>query len=198
MNSRTPEHQRRDQARHESERHDGERIREAGQAGAAAAKDAVKSQLNEGKTAASQAARSTAEAMEEAASSLAGQDRDSLARVASSMAEQLSDLAKSLEQRSLDELTRDARQLARKHPGLFIAGGVALGLAMGRFFRASAQRARSSRSESEIPEDEPGELWLPDGPEHDPVANPSGRPDTNTNQPGDSPGDYRMRENRHE
>ena len=37
----------------------------------------------------------------------------------------------------MDELIRDTRYLARREPGLFLAGSVALGFAISRFFKAS-------------------------------------------------------------
>lgn len=171
MNSRTPENTYRGDDRPQNDEpggrghdgHDGDRIREAGKAGASAARDAARSRLDEGKHAASDAASSTARALDEAASSLSAQDQESLARVTSSLAEQLSRFATSLEERNIDELSREARRLAREHPGLFIAGGAALGLALGRFFRASGQRRHTSSSpESRALHQERDERWPPD------------------------------------
>lgn len=153
MNSRTPKDKYRDDASrkhgHRSDGGDAGSIREAGKAGASAARHAAQSRLEEGKTAASGAATSAARALDEAASSLSSQDQESLARVTSSLAEQLSRLAQSLEQRNVDELSRDARRLAREHPGLFVAGGVALGLAMSRFFKASGERPHTSHRDAQ-------------------------------------------------
>jgi hypothetical protein len=167
MNSRTPEKPYRADDRQQDYEaagrgHDGDRIREAGKAGAAAAGDAARARLDQGRRTASDAASGTARALDEAASSLSAQDHESLARVTSSLAEQLSRFASSLEQRNIDELSREARRVAREHPGLFIAGGAALGLALGRFFRASGRRRHSPSSiESRAPDQEREEHWLP-------------------------------------
>lgn len=185
MNSRTPENAYRGDDRQNYQPggrgHDGDRIREAGKAGASAARDAAQSQLDEGRHAASEAASSTAGALEDAASSFSAHDQESLARVTSSLAEQLSRFASSLEQRNLDELSREARRLAREHPGLFIAGGAALGFALGRFFRASGERRQPSSSyESRALDQERDERWIPD----DSTAGRS----TTTSRQGDGPG----------
>lgn len=166
MNSRTPEEKYRDipsRRNDDGESGDADGIREAAKEGASAARDAAEAQLEGGKTVASEAATSVARALDGAASSLSAENHESLARVTSTLAEQLSNLARSLEQRNVDELTRDARRLAREHPGLFVAGGIALGLAMGRFFRASGERQHKSHRDVEASDRAAEERWRSDG-----------------------------------
>jgi hypothetical protein len=55
------------------------------------------------------------------------------------MADRLHGFSDYLENRRIDELFEDARRLAQRNPGLFIAGGVVLGLALSRFLKASVQ-----------------------------------------------------------
>lgn len=127
----------------------GERIEQAGREGAAVFKDEARSSLERGKSSAAGMAGDASDALEEAASSLASQGRDSLADAASMMSTRLSGLAEALESRSVDDLLRQARRMARENPALFAAGGVAVGLALARFFRAST----GAEHESSAPTD---------------------------------------------
>lgn len=122
----------------------GERMKRAGHEGAEAAKDRARSEFEERKGAAAEAVESTSDAMGDAAASFSAHGQESLAEGARAMSTQLSKLAGSIEGRSLDELLRDTRRLAREHPASFAAGGVALGLLLSRFFKASDSRQRAS------------------------------------------------------
>lgn len=64
-----------------------------------------------------------------------------LADLASRVAGTVGNLATRLREGSIDELVDDARALARRNPGLFIAGGVVAGFVLARFVKASAHRA---------------------------------------------------------
>jgi hypothetical protein len=125
-----------------------ERIKEAGkQAVGDMARDAseeARSAVERGKHQAVGAAERTAAALDQTSANLAAEGQETLAEVAGMLSSRLSGLAHSLERRSLDELARDARQLAQRNPGLFVAGGVALGIALSRFFKASAPQRPSS------------------------------------------------------
>ena len=50
-------------------------------------------------------------------------------------------LATRLREGSIDELVDDTRALARRNPGLFIAGGLVAGFVLARFVKASSRRA---------------------------------------------------------
>lgn len=123
---------------------DKERIRQAGQEALSGATEDVRARLERGKSTAADSAASTSEVLEHTASDLSSHGQESLARATSALAGRLSDLATQLEQRSLDELTRDASELARRNPGLFVAGGLAVGVALSRFFKATPPSAESS------------------------------------------------------
>jgi hypothetical protein len=64
-----------------------------------------------------------------------------LADLANRLAGTVGNLATRLREGSIDDLVQDTRALARRNPGLFIAGGVVAGFMLARFVKASAQRA---------------------------------------------------------
>jgi hypothetical protein len=76
---------------------------------------------------------------------LKGQDQESLADYAGQLAGSMKNFAESLRQRNLDELVNDTQQLARNNPTLFLMGSVAVGIALSRFLKASADRSGSNR-----------------------------------------------------
>jgi hypothetical protein len=69
------------------------------------------------------------------------ENEPTLAELASRLAGTVGNLATRLREGSIDDLVTDTRELARRNPGLFIAGGVAVGFALARFVKASARRA---------------------------------------------------------
>lgn len=64
-----------------------------------------------------------------------------LADLASRIADTVGNLATRLREGSIDDLVDDTRALARRNPGLFIAGGMVAGFVLARFVKASAHRA---------------------------------------------------------
>ncbi len=72
---------------------------------------------------------------------LKSQNQESLADYAGQLAGSMKDFAESLRQRNLDELVKDTQQLARNNPTLFLMGSVAVGIALSRFLKASAERS---------------------------------------------------------
>ena len=64
-----------------------------------------------------------------------------LADLANRIASTVGNLATRLREGSVDELLEETRSLARRNPGLFIAGGVIAGFVLARFVKASARRA---------------------------------------------------------
>jgi hypothetical protein len=57
-----------------------------------------------------------------------------------SLANNVGNLATRLREGSIEDLVDDTRALARRNPGLFIAGGIVAGFALARFAKASAGR----------------------------------------------------------
>jgi hypothetical protein len=83
--------------------------------------------------------------VDRAAEELREQDQQSLADYAGQLAGNMKNLAESLRERSLDDLISDTQQLARNNPTLFVMGSIMAGLALSRFFKASAQRSAHGR-----------------------------------------------------
>jgi hypothetical protein len=81
-----------------------------------------------------------------------------LAQLANRAASTVGNLATRLREGSLEDLVEDTRMLARRNPGLFIAGGLLAGFALARFVKASAQRTYEPAYErmDDSPEDVPG------------------------------------------
>ncbi len=77
-----------------------------------------------------------------------------LGRYAQTAAQEIASAAEYLRQRDCRQLHEDARQVVRRHPELFLGGLFVMGVAIGRFLRASspadapAGRERSQRDKS--------------------------------------------------
>jgi hypothetical protein len=84
--------------------------------------------------------------VERVSEELKDQDQDSLADYTGQLAGSMKNFAESLRQRSLDEFVKDTQQLARSNPTLFLMGSVAVGIALSRFLKASAERSGPNRS----------------------------------------------------
>jgi len=105
---------------------------------AAAAEQQAEALLSDAKRSATAAVGDASEAVDEAASVLSSRGQETLSQAAGALSSRLENLASYFETRSLDDLTREARTLAAQNPALFIAGGVAVGFALSRFFKASS------------------------------------------------------------
>lgn len=74
------------------------------------------------------------------------ESQPTIANYTGQMASSVSRLATRLRDGSIDDLVGDTRELARRNPGMFLAGGVALGFALSRFLKASGQQAEASQA----------------------------------------------------
>lgn len=73
-------------------------------------------------------------------------DNDALkTRVMSSVAHGLSTASDALRQRSVADLTSDVKELAKRHPGAFMAAAAVAGFAAARFIRSSSRRQMAER-----------------------------------------------------
>lgn len=74
-----------------------------------------------------------------------------IADLANRLANTVGNLATRLREGSIDDLLDDTRSLARRNPGLFIAGGVLAGFALARFAKASARRTETLSGSDDAP-----------------------------------------------
>jgi len=72
-----------------------------------------------------------------------GDGQPRLANYANQAADRVNALAARLREASIEDLLEDTRDLARRNPGLFILGGVALGIVVSRFLKSSASNLNS-------------------------------------------------------
>jgi hypothetical protein len=123
-----------------------------GSEAAETAKQTAQSVFGDAKRAAVDATERTADAIGDASASLEDSGQSDLSEATAALASKLHDFSGYLENRSINDLFEDARRLAARNPGLFIAGGVVIGVALSRFFKASmASSASASTSSSTTP-----------------------------------------------
>jgi hypothetical protein len=151
----------------ESEKSSGETMREGMEKAKAKAAETIaeaqhrgKSHVETQKERAAEQAGKLSDALGEASARLREEGEPSLARYTEQIASSISGLAEKFRDRSVDDLLRDTRDLARREPALFLAGSVALGFAISRFFKASSStdarqewHSRTSAAVQEIPDD---------------------------------------------
>jgi hypothetical protein len=113
-----------------------------------------KSRVGAQKDRAAEQAGKLSDALGQASARLRDEGEPSLARYTEQLASSISGLADRFRDRSVDDLLRDTRDLARREPALFLAGTVALGFAISRFFKASSSDRHDSYGDGEY-----GEEW---------------------------------------
>lgn len=109
----------------------------------------------------------TADALRQTSQHLREQDQGSVAQYIDQAADRVEHFAGYLRQRQLGDLVQDAERFARRQPGLFLGGAVALGLLGARFLKSSGQRG-SAQAASPSPGSRPAPWpssagWTPDG-----------------------------------
>jgi hypothetical protein len=82
-----------------------------------------------------------ASAVKKAGDELSQHDQSLVGKMVKQAGDGLENLARSLADKSPEDLIEAARDFSRRNPAAFIAGGVLLGLAAGRFLRSSAPQA---------------------------------------------------------
>jgi hypothetical protein len=97
----------------------------------------LKQTAEQQKTRGIDALKGFAHAIETAAGELQSQS-PGVARHIREAAKSVEGLSNNLRNRSVDELMHAASDLARSQPGVFVAGAVAAGFALSRFFKSSA------------------------------------------------------------
>jgi hypothetical protein len=98
--------------------------------------------LDEQKGMAAERIGGVADALRQAGQELAGNDESTLAQYTNTLAEELDKFSSSLRDREIGSLIDDAKQLAYRQPEWFVAGALAAGFVIGRFFKSSRRAAR--------------------------------------------------------
>ena len=119
-----------------------------------------KEKIESGKRAAADQIAEIADAIDVAGSQL-DQSQPTLASYASQLANGVGTLATRLREDSVEDIYRDMRQLATRHPGMFLLGSAALGLVAARFMKASADQTSLGGGEDlgMQAENEHGQSW---------------------------------------
>jgi len=109
-----------------------------------AAQEQASSFLGDQKDMAAQSLGGVAQALRHAGQELADNDQSTLAQYTDSLAGQIDNFSNSLRDREIGSLLEDAKQLAYRQPEWFVAGALAAGFALGRFFKSSRSRSQQN------------------------------------------------------
>jgi hypothetical protein len=124
---------------------------EWGQGGAdlvSAARDRGMEQLEGAKGQLAEGAERVAAAVDRTADELDGEGDSALSGYGHSLASLMRELAGGLRERDVEAFARELGVLARRNPGLFLAGSVALGFGIARFFKAHSPQSFAGSSAS--------------------------------------------------
>jgi len=102
-----------------------------------------KEKIESGKRAAADQIAEIADAIDVAGSQL-DQSQPTLANYAAKIADSVGGLASRLREDSIEDLYHDVRQVASRHPGMFLLGSAALGLVLARFMKASGEQLETA------------------------------------------------------
>jgi hypothetical protein len=105
---------------------------------AAAARDRGMEELEGAKGHLAEGAERVAAAVDRTAEELDGEGGDTISGFGHSVASLMRQLAGGLRERDVEQFASELGQLARRNPGVFLAGSVALGFGVARFFKARA------------------------------------------------------------
>lgn len=108
-----------------------------------------KQRMESGKRAAADQIADIADAIDAAGAKL-DQSQPTIANYASRLAGNVSGLAAHLREDSIEDLYYQVRQLAVRHPGMFLLGSAALGVAIARFMKASERDLEALYEEDEL------------------------------------------------
>jgi hypothetical protein len=111
---------------------------------AAAARDRGIEHLEGAKGQLAEGAERVAAAVERTANELEGDGDDAISGFGRSVASLMRQLAGGLRERDVEAFAHELGALARRNPGVFLAGSVALGFGIARFFKARGPQSRAS------------------------------------------------------
>src|SRR5688572_6970424 len=121
-------------------------------------KEDGKEKIESGKRAAADQIAEIADAIDLAGSQL-DQSQPTLANYATQLANSVGTFATRLREDSIEDIYRDVRQLAARHPGMFLLGSAAVGLVAARFMKASAEDASVGEGLGRQAESESDQDW---------------------------------------
>lgn len=107
---------------------------------ASRAKEKGRSMFDQQKESALGQVSSVAGAIRSTAHNLEGEGQGQTAHYVQMIADQLESIGGRLREKDLDTLVRDAEGMARRSPGTFLAGSVAVGFLLARFLKSSAEK----------------------------------------------------------
>ncbi len=112
-------------------------------------------QLTRVKEEAADRADRAADAVEQTAEQISdrGDGGEAIAGYGHSMASFMRRMAGGLREQDLDEFASELSDYARRNPGMFLAGSVALGFGISRFLKASASRSEDARYDLGLEDD---------------------------------------------
>jgi len=114
---------------------------------AAAARDRGIEHLEGAKGQLAEGAERVAAAVERTAEELDGEQEGAISGFGHSVASLMRQLAGGLRERDVEAFAQELGSLARRNPGVFLAGSVALGFGIARFFKARAPQSHASYDE---------------------------------------------------
>jgi hypothetical protein len=117
-----------------------------------------KEKIESGKRAAADQIAEIADAIDLAGSQL-DQSQPTLANYATQLANSVGTFATRLREDSIEDLYSDMRQLATRHPGMFLLGSAAIGLVAARFMKASAEQSSYGEGLGTSAESESDQDW---------------------------------------
>ena len=111
-----------------------------------AARDRGMEQLEGAKGQLAEGAERVASAVDRTANALEQDGDNAISGFGHSVASLMRQLAGGLRERDIDDFARELADLARRNPGVFLAGSVALGFGIARFFKARVPQSSSAQS----------------------------------------------------
>lgn len=128
----------------------GQTLKAEAQSFASVAQDRVMSEAQKGQQAATRTLGDFANAIRRAGEELAQTDQSPASRMARKAADGLEEFSRGLEGKDPGDLLNDVRDFGRRNPMAFIGGAVLIGLALGRFVRASEPSGMHPLAENDM------------------------------------------------
>jgi hypothetical protein len=121
----------------------GERVKEAARDAARRTTERAAARASEQKNYVAGQAEQVARALKRTAGSLRDEGQHPIAGYAERAAERIDDLSSSMREQDLGTLVRRVESFARREPGLFLGGSIALGVVVARFLKSSPTSERA-------------------------------------------------------